>query len=248
MNKPGFPCGGRAFTFTLQTLFLLVLCIMSKRLFPLAFLLVLASARPTVAQSSRIGQVGVKLGGSLAQYRGEDTGGGFGNLGGFCGGGVLHLPVNSVFSIQPELLYSQKGSRSQSITLPVGYYTVSVVGDQRLNYLEMPVLAKLRSHAGPFLEAGPTFSYLLSAHIVYGQDKFDNRGDFKAFEVGYAAGVGFQSGQGFMLGVRYTHGLTSLYKAGAYWNIKGEAEVYNQVFQLYAGFVLLRRTPADFPN
>ena len=225
---------------------------MPNLLLPLAFLLVLASARPTLAQSSRMGQMGLKLGGSLAQYRGDDTGGGFGNLGGFCGGGVLHLPVSSVFSVQPELLYSQKGAKNQSITMPAGYYNVSVVGDQRLNYLEVPVMAKLRSHGGAFLEAGPTFSYLLSAHIVdgqsNGQNKLDNRESFKAFEVGYAAGVGFQSQQGFMFGVRYTHGLTSLYKAGAYWNIKGEAEVYNQVFQLYAGFVLLRPTPYDFPN
>ncbi|ALW83952.1 hypothetical protein AUC43_01855 [Hymenobacter sedentarius] len=104
------------------------------------------------AQSS---QVGLKLGGSLAQYRGNDAFVGNCNLGGYCGGGVLQLPPGSVFSVQLELLYSQKGARGQTFALP-NYMSVS--GAQRLAYLELPVLAKLRSIMGFFVETGPTFA------------------------------------------------------------------------------------------
>lgn len=213
---------------------------------PLLILFFLAvSMTPASAQRARVDRVGLKLGGSLAQYRGKDTFVGNGNLVGYCGGAMLHLPVSPVFSVQPELLYSQKGAVSQYFVLSS---TTSASGNQRLDYLEAPVLAKLRSRIGLFVEAGPTFAYLLNARIVDQQTNFDNRGDFKAFELGYAAGVGFQTKEGFMLGTRYTRGLTSLFKAGAYRGrgINGEAEVYNQVFQLYVGLIFFGRSPADF--
>ncbi|MGY3087922.1 hypothetical protein ACVWYF_000955 [Hymenobacter sp. UYAg731] len=209
-------------------------------------LFVLLAGVPAWAQ--RTGRVGLKLGGSLTRYRGDDTYAGGSNRGGFCGGGVLHLPISRVFSVQPEFLYSQKGASSQAFVLP---NNMAVTGNQRLSYVEVPVLAKLRSHAGLFVEAGPTLSYLLSASAeLSGQNNYDNRANFKDLEVGYAAGVGYQ-GQGtkaLLLGVRYTRGLTPVFKAGAYRGIGGEPDIYNQAFQLYAGFIFFGRPPADFPQ
>src|SRR5947208_762500 len=100
---------------------------MSRLLLPLACSLMLAGPRPATAQHPRTGRVGFKLGGSLAQYRGKDTFVGNGNLGGYCGGGVLHLPVSSVFSVQPEFLYSQKGAKGQYVQLSISTFAA---GDQ----------------------------------------------------------------------------------------------------------------------
>ena len=221
---------------------------------PLLVLFFLAvSMTPASAQRARVGRVSLKLGGSLAQYRGEDIGGGYGNLGGFCGGGVIHLPVGSVFSVQPEFLYSQKGARSQAIMVSK---SVGAVGNQRLAYVEVPVLVKLRSHTGPFIEFGPTLSYLLSASANFsapigGQHDFDNRSQFNAFVWGYAAGIGYQDAKGLMLGVRYCGGLSPIFTANAYsgyLGINGEPRIYNQTFQLYAGYILFDRPQAEFPQ
>lgn len=206
----------------------------------------LARPVPASAQRARVGRVGLKLGGSLAQYRGEDTRGGNGNLGGYCGGAVLHLPVGSVFSVQSEFLYSQKGARSQAFVVS---NNVAATGDQRLAYAEVPILAKLRSHAGPFVEFGPTLSYLLSASANFsapigGQTSFDNRSRFNAFEWGYATGIGYQDAKGLMLGVRYCGGLSPIFTADAYKGyvgINGEPRIYNQAFQLYVGYIFFGR-------
>ncbi|MBF9142401.1 porin family protein [Hymenobacter properus] len=199
----------------------------------------LAGTQPAAAQLTRTSRVGLKLGGSLAQYRGNDTRGGNGNLGGYCGGGVLNLPLGPVFSVQSELLYSQKGARSQSFVLPTNQYAY---GDQRLAYLELPALVKLRSSVGLFVETGLTFSYLLSARLESnGQSVFENRDKFKPFELGYAAGAGFQADNGLLLGVRYCAGLTSLFRSGAYPGLYRDADIYTQTFQLYAGLLFRGR-------
>ncbi|UOE35834.1 PorT family protein [Hymenobacter monticola] len=208
-----------------------------------AVLTLLAGSPPAAAQRPR---VGLKLGGSLAQYRGNDTFVGNGNLGGYCGGGVLALPLGPVFSVQGELLYSQKGARSQGFPLPNNQY---VSGDQRLAYLEVPVLAKLRIPLGLFVETGPTFSYLLSARLESnGQSLYENRSKVKPFELGYALGGGFQAENGLMLGVRYCAGLTSVLRTGvyaSYSNVSGEPDVHNQVFQLYAGLIFRDRSAPE---
>lgn len=219
---------------------------MSNTLALAAVLTLLAGSLPAAAQRAR---VGLKLGGSLAQYRGNDTFVGNGNLGGYCGGGVLALPLGPVFSVQGELLYSQKGAHNQSFPLP-NYMRAS--GDQRLAYLEVPALAKLRSNLGFFVETGPTFSYLLSARLESnGQSVYENRSKIKPFELGYALGAGFQTEGGLMLGVRYCAGLTSVLRAGVYAgyaNVPNEPDVHNQVFQLYAGLIFRDRSAPEFPK
>jgi hypothetical protein len=222
--------------------------LMPALLLLLACFLVLMGPGPAAAQPPRVSRVGLKLGGSLAQYRGKNAFVGNGNLGGYCGGGILHLPVSAAFSVQPELLYSQKGARGQTFIFP---NNTAVSGTQRLVYAEVPILAKLRSKAGLYVELGPSLSYLLSASADFnssasGQGNLDNRSSFKPFEWGYAAGAGFQTDKGFMLGARYTRGLTSVFKAGAYRGVSGEADIYNQAFQLYAGLIFFGRPQAEF--
>lgn len=217
---------------------------MFQRYHLIILFLLLTWAWPAMAQHARMGRVGFKLGGCFASYQGKDVYASSSSRGGYCGGGILHLPVSHAFSIQPELLYSQKGASSQSFVLSS---SVFATGNQRLAYAEVPVLAKLRSHVGVFLELGPTFSYLLSASAelrtpAIGQNSFDNRSSFKDLELGYAAGAGFQGANGLMLGGRYTRGLTATFKAGAYRGIVGEPSIYNQAFQLYIGFIFFGRT------
>ncbi|WP_377487269.1 porin family protein [Pontibacter toksunensis] len=138
---------------------------------------------------------------------------------GFHGGVTYGIDViDNFFFIQPELLYSTKGFkyRDSEITLPTGS-TFRREGNINYNYIDLPVLAKIK--AGPiYFEAGPQASYLLS---VNNKTKESLNGDpyssstkerdidgLRRFEVGYAAGVGFATSSGISLGVRYNGSLT----------------------------------------
>jgi hypothetical protein len=222
---------------------------MQKILSGLALLVLLAGAPTVHAQKLRIG---FKVGGNLARYRGEDYYSGGATHPGLCAGLILHLPVSSFFSVQPELLFSQKGAKNQSTFLQ---NNAVAYGNQRLSYAEIPLLAKLRIHAGPFVEFGPTLGYLLSASLddryapIGQQSSVNNRSDFKSFEWGYAAGIGYHDAKGLLLGVRYNGGLSPIFRADTYKGYSGindELRIYNRTIQLYVGYILLGRP--QFPQ
>ena len=197
---------------------------------------------PGWAQSSR---VGVKAGASLASFAGRDAAAGSSVLGAQVGV-VIHLPVTPVFSVQPELLFSQKGADDQSYLISGSSYR----GRQRLNYFELPITAKFRSQSGFFGEAGPQFGLLLGANAEVtnkaGQKvTLPNRDNFKQTDWGYALGAGWQSAAGLLLGARYNGGFTAVPAAGSYSGVSGEAHLMNRAWQFYAGFIFFGRKTAD---
>ncbi|GAA4365128.1 hypothetical protein GCM10023185_35180 [Hymenobacter saemangeumensis] len=223
---------------------------MHRLLLPLACFLLLTGARPATAQHQRSDRAGFRLGGSVAQYRGEDADAGGSSRLGLCGGLVLHLPVSKALSVQPEFLFSQKGASDQPFALSS---TLTARGSQRLTYVELPLLVKLRSQVGPFIELGPALGYLLSASADYtapnGQSATaDNARNFKRFDWSLAAGLGYQGAKGLLLGLRYHGGLSSVFTAGSYRGVGGEARIYNQAFQVYAGYIFFGRPQAEFPE
>ncbi|OKL41213.1 porin family protein [Pontibacter flavimaris] len=138
---------------------------------------------------------------------------------GFHGGLTYNIPVvGDFFSIQPELLYSNKGFKYEDteITIPVTNDIFRREGNMNYNYLELPVLARIK--AGPiYFEAGPQASYLLSVNNNIKEYMNNERTSsatteidkdtMKDFELGYAAGVGITSGM-LSVGVRYNGSVT----------------------------------------
>jgi Outer membrane protein beta-barrel domain len=136
---------------------------------------------------------------------------------GFHAGLTYNIPiVDQFFSIQPELLYSNKGFKYEDtqLELPTGSFRRE--GNMNYNYLELPVLARIK--AGPiYFEAGPQASYLLSVNNNIKEYVNNERtssatteidkGDIKDFELGYAAGIGITSGM-LSVGVRYNGSFT----------------------------------------
>ncbi len=132
---------------------------------------------------------------------------------GIHGGLWAKIPTGDVFAIQPELLYTNNGSRVR--------YTASnalgVSGSEvrfNLNYIQLPLLASLT--LGPIsIQAGPYASYLVSANVK--NLEIDNainptlvndfnENSFNRLDYGLAAGIAFDV-KGFQLGARYNHGL-----------------------------------------
>jgi len=80
-------------------------------------------------------------------------------LTGFNAGIIFDLPVTFPFSVEPEILYSQKGYSATTIS---GNFT------QRTQFIEVPILAKYSLKMVNFF-AGPQFSYLAGLKNTYNQ-------------------------------------------------------------------------------
>lgn len=146
----------------------------------------------------------------------------------FGAGFNLPLSEDGFFSLQPELLYIQKGI-GYNQTETNGGIEANVKGKIRVNYFELPVLAKI-SFGGEsvkgYVNAGPSLGYALSRKMkgtasVQGQSQdFDEKMDFDSeddnrLDLGlqFGGGVSFQAGPGsIVLDLRYGYGLSNMAK------------------------------------
>jgi len=148
---------------------------------------------------------------------------------GFNGGFYGQILSSEVFAIQPELLFSTKGSQAD-----YGGVINSTVRFN-LNYLDLPVLAVIKLGPSAEIHAGAYASYLLSANIKYegnignGTDRID-RDQLKSFDYGLAGGLGLNFGA-VQIGARYNYGLVKIADSNSARNALGDSK--NSVAQLY---------------
>ena len=104
-----------------------------------------------------------------------------------------------ILAVQPELLFSQRG------------YKESNVKDVTLNYIDIPVMLKLKIFPMITLDAGPQFSYLINESIEGIGNILTVQPDFKKSELSGAFGA---SAQVWRLGAsaRYIVGFSELEK------------------------------------
>jgi hypothetical protein len=170
----------------------------------------LAAALPAAAQDDRQVRFGVKGGVNLAN---------------------LYM-----FAIQPELLWSSKGTRIGS------YQNIPFTQDGQvrfnLNYVELPVLASLT--LGPVsIQAGPYVAYLFNANVKNLKEDLTTSGavdldrkDFNSTDFGLAGGLALDI-KGFQLGARYNYGLREIGKSDIAGQITRNAK--NSVAQVFVG-------------
>ena len=87
-------------------------------------------------------------------------------------GAQLDNWFNDMWALSVGLQYDQKGTHEDA-TFNVGGFSVSASGDLTMNYLEIPILAKVALGTGdiqPFLFAGPSVGILLSATSTSGSN------------------------------------------------------------------------------
>lgn len=143
--------------------------------------------------------------------------------------------VENVLAIQPELLYSSRGSKI-AYDDPLGDD-----GELRLNfnYLDLPVVAVL--NVGPInVQAGVYGGYLLGANVKTLDEDGDsdelldlNENEFQQIDFGLVGGVGLDIDH-FHLGVRYNYGLQKIGDEGGYLT----DDVRHQNAQVFVGFTL----------
>ena len=156
---------------------------------------------------------GPKAGLNIANLSGKDINDGK-SLIGLAIGGLVNYAINEKFSIQPELLFSQEGMQ---------WKDEDYKQKNRLNYLNIPILAQYNHPSGFFAHTGPQLGLLLSAKSKF-KDEIPSIGDgpgdaisgtndikeyFSKAIVSWALGAGYLHESGFGVNLRYNRGLSN---------------------------------------
>ncbi|TPE44489.1 porin family protein [Pontibacter mangrovi] len=204
-------------------------------------LTLVAAAGIAFAAEAQTVSVGPRIGATFAKinFSGEDGDSDFNEAikanAGLQFGAVANFAVNDMFSVQPELLYVQKGYKisEEGMTLKL-----------KANYLEVPVLAKASFGSDSykvFFTAGPSVGYWMSGKSSFEYDGDEVSEDYE-FEDGdnrtelganIGAGIAYPVSSGTVnLDVRYGFGLSSLYS-----DDQGDAKAKNRVFGVSVAYL-----------
>lgn len=197
-----------------------------------SFICLLAASTATAQNSV----VGIKGGLNLSSLTTDGTNDKALNPG-FHAGLFSRMAIGEVFAIQPELLFSVKGTR---IT-----YDGLVEGETRynLNYIDLPVKLVFNLSENFSLHAGPYVGYLVNANFKTEAEVLDlfdiddadeiNRKNFNEFDYGVVGGLEFKLIP-LLIGVSYNLGLNPVAAEG---NVSRDlvGDARNTVIQLYVG-------------
>ena len=165
-----------------------------------------------IVSTTAFAQFGIKAGFNLSYINGKD------NLLqnrssriNFQSGIMYKIPIKEDrFSIQPELIYIQKGGKFSINPIEV---------DAKLDYIELPILGVFNILGGIVnVHAGPQFSYL--TNVVYTikeengpTETFKNTdlSNYNQFDIGLALGVGVEL-EIVMIELRYSIGFLGVEK------------------------------------
>lgn len=149
-------------------------------------------------------------------------------------GGAFFLVKAAKIGIQPEILFSQQGSKVEINSQDF---------ESNFSYVNIPVILKLYTLAGINIQAGPQFGFVTNAEAPI-QDQLnpgsyevaDVKDKMKSSDFTVALGLGWDLPFGLTLDARYNLGLSKIYDdAPAYQT--GDAK--NQVFQFSLGYKLV---------
>lgn len=191
-------------------------------------ILFVALAIFVIANSNAQINFGAKAGVNFATITGDDVES-FDGRTAFHVGVVAEIVISETFSFQPELLYSAQGA---------DYSDDEFEGTFKLDYLNIPLMAKFYVGEGFSLEAGPQVGFLMSA-----KDEYDFTGtafkseeeDIKEFvkdiDFGINVGVDYKLEGGLNFGARYNLGLSDANDSG-----DDSFTLKNSVIQAYVGY------------
>lgn len=141
---------------------------------------------------------GLKAGMNIATLRGDEVDDAKSLIGAY-GGVFVTIPVSTMFSFQPEVLYSMEGAKEDGTDAKL-----------MLNYVNVPLMLKYNDPMGFFAELGPQIGFLASAKVKDEGETADIKDLFKStnFSVGIGAGFNFTPTVG--VGLRYNLGLSNI--------------------------------------
>lgn len=149
---------------------------------------------------------------------------------GFNAGVFANIPLAASFSVQPEVLYSQYGNKSDFTTLGTKYSAST-----KLDYITVPVMFQYNLIPDLYVEAGPEFGFMVSAKNKLKNESNGNsttsdnyKDNFNTFNFGIGLGAGYYFTPNLGITARYVAGLTDIAKNRP----SGSDAVRNNVFQV----------------
>ncbi|MGB4704314.1 MAG: porin family protein [Candidatus Saccharicenans sp.] len=138
---------------------------------------------------------------------------------GIAGGASLEIGLIKGFSLQPEILYVQKGAK-----ITANIEGIDITLKANIDYIEIPLLLKYNLISGgltiPSVYAGPFIGFNRKAEFVisapgYPEEREDIKDEIKSTEYGLVFGVGLTQKLGLFrvtLDARYDLGLSNIYE------------------------------------
>ncbi|SFC85984.1 porin family protein [Flavobacterium phragmitis] len=155
-------------------------------------------------------EFGVKGGFNMSNLTKDDNVDDNNILYGFNAGLYATLPISDFVAIQPEILFTTKGTEYE-------YNNAFGSGNTKfkLNYIEVPLLVRVNVTKNFNIHAGGYASYLVSSKVT-GSGSIDfnediDTDDLAKFDAGVSAGIGVDFNP-ISIGLRYNYGLTTVGK------------------------------------
>ena len=126
-------------------------------------------------------------------------------------GGVLSFGVGETLALQLEPMFLQKGAK-----LKLSEQGFTLEAEIKVSYIEVPAMLKFAFGSGdtkPYVMAGPTVGYLLSAKVKDDMEEQDIKDDVKNIDFGLAFGGGVSLPMGnntLFVEARYSLGLSDI--------------------------------------
>jgi len=127
---------------------------------------------------------------------------------GFNGGVLAHIHITPAFSLQPEVMYSNQGTKYSSSDKLL------------LNYINVPLLLQYNFDNGFRLQGGPQVGFLIEAKDKVNNVEYDVKNSYKTVDFSIPLGFSYLGYSGFGVDARYNIGVTKIVKnnSGAYRN------------------------------
>jgi len=154
---------------------------------------------------------------------------------GIVAGAYVSIGLLPNISIQPEMLYSQKGFKTS-----YDFYGERHEQTLRINYMEIPVLAKLSFGAiiKPYVLAGPYLATKIGTNYEETIDGImyisTNENGLAGLDIGLTVGAGIQTPIKISVEARYSMGLRSIY----YGSELDDLDIKNSNIQLLVGYTI----------
>jgi opacity protein-like surface antigen len=189
---------------------------------------------------------GAKLGLNISNFSGDLTDAK--SLIGAQLGGFDEIKITDKFAVQPELLFSMQGSKTSYSETDVNY-SYSENSKNKLNYLNIPVLAKFNVSEKFALLAGPQFGLLMSAkqdfditETISGvtdnySESVDAKNFYKSVAMSFNLGAAYSFTDNIFVDVRYNLGLSNISKDFTdEFGDSYSADIKNNVIQFSVGY------------
>ena len=158
---------------------------------------------------------GAKAGVNFAKLTGDNLEDADGRTG-FHIGGLAEFLLTEKFSVQPEIIYSQQGLQSKEEELGV-----EVEQKLKLDYINIPVMAKFYVTEGLSVEAGPQIGFNTTAEVETELSGSDSNDEFlegttdvsdsvTGTDISLGLGAGYRLSSGIFFQARYMFGVSNV--------------------------------------